>query len=128
MQLSYGLSTEYSNQPSQVKPDIADADQQIYAKYYVSQILQLGEEGIRDAWYKVCIVCYMVMYALTLRKLWVACLYCPECAAVHPTIQNLKPTQRCTLVKLCVDDRQPPAGIQESETDGWNTSAGACGT
>ena len=30
-----------------------DADRQIYAKYYVSQIMQLGEEGIRDAWSKV---------------------------------------------------------------------------
>ena len=53
MQLSYGLSTEYSDKPSQAKADVVDADQQIYAKYYVSQILQLGEEGIRDAWYKV---------------------------------------------------------------------------
>ena len=53
MQLSYGLSTEYSNQPTQDKSEVVNADQQIYAKYYVSQILQLGEEGIRDAWFKV---------------------------------------------------------------------------
>ncbi|KAK9809313.1 hypothetical protein WJX73_004061 [Symbiochloris irregularis] len=50
--LSYGLSGEYTNKPAQARADVVDADQQIYAKYYVSQILQLGEEGIRDAWYK----------------------------------------------------------------------------
>lgn len=54
MQLSYGLSGEYTTKPAQARADVVDADQQIYAKYYVSQILQLGEEGIRDAWYKVC--------------------------------------------------------------------------
>lgn len=33
--------------------DKVDADRQVYAKYYVSQIMQLGEEGIQDAWSKV---------------------------------------------------------------------------
>ena len=55
-QLSFGLSTEYSKKPVQQeeKSDKVDADRQLYAKYYVSQIMQLGEEGIRDAWSKVC--------------------------------------------------------------------------
>ena len=57
VQLSYGLSTEYSNKPTEAKAEEVDADQYIYAKYYVSQIMQLGEEGIRDAWYKVSIYC-----------------------------------------------------------------------
>ena len=54
-QLSFGLSTEYSKKPAQQeeKSDKVDADRQLYAKYYVSQIMQLGEEGIRDAWSKV---------------------------------------------------------------------------
>jgi len=54
-QLSFGLSTEYSKKPAQqdAKSDKVDADRQLYAKYYVSQIMQLGEEGIRDAWSKV---------------------------------------------------------------------------
>ncbi len=52
LQLSYGLSTEYSKSPANAKSDNIDADRQIYAKYYVSQIMQLGEEGIRDAWSK----------------------------------------------------------------------------
>ena len=52
-QLSYGLSAEYSKSSAQDSADKVDADRQIYAKYYVSQIMQLGEEGIRDAWNKV---------------------------------------------------------------------------
>lgn len=57
MQLSYGLSSEYSKGPatgnSAEKAEKVDADRQLYAKYYVSQIMQMGEEGIRDAWNKV---------------------------------------------------------------------------
>ena len=57
MQLSYGLSSEYSKGPgtenSAEKVEKVDADRQLYAKYYVSQIMQMGEEGIRDAWNKV---------------------------------------------------------------------------
>ena len=54
MQLSYGLSSEYSKSPAAEKTDSekVDADRQLYAKYYVSQIMQMGEEGIRDAWNK----------------------------------------------------------------------------
>ena len=54
VQLSYGLSAEYSKSSAQDSAEKVDADRQIYAKYYVSQIMQLGEEGIRDAWSKVC--------------------------------------------------------------------------
>jgi hypothetical protein len=57
VQLSYGLSSEYSKGPatenSAEKAEKVDADRQLYAKYYVSQIMQMGEEGIRDAWNKV---------------------------------------------------------------------------
>ena len=54
VQLSYGLSSEYSKSPAAEKTDSekVDADRQLYAKYYVSQIMQMGEEGIRDAWSK----------------------------------------------------------------------------
>ena len=54
MQLSYGLSSEYSKSPTaeKTKSEKVDADRQLYAKYYVSQIMQMGEEGIRDAWNK----------------------------------------------------------------------------
>lgn len=51
MQLSYGLSTEYAKKPS-ANEDF-NAERQLYSKYYISQILQMGEEGIHDAWNKV---------------------------------------------------------------------------
>ena len=53
LQLSYGLSAEYSKSTAEDSAEKVDADRQIYAKYYVSQIMQLGEEGIRDACSKV---------------------------------------------------------------------------
>jgi len=82
LQLSTGLSSEYSRTPasesssagkggaggaaggggsgassSSAKPGagrrVADADASVYAKYYVNQILQLGEEGIKGAWARV---------------------------------------------------------------------------
>ncbi len=52
MQLSYGLSTEYSNKPTSEGKEKVDADRDVFAKYYVNQILEMGEEGIRDAWHK----------------------------------------------------------------------------
>ena len=51
-QLSYGLSSEYTKKP-QADESKFDADRQLYSKYYVSQIMQMGEEGIHDAWIKV---------------------------------------------------------------------------
>ena len=59
MQLSYGLSSEYQNKPVHDKRlDAIDPDAQVFSKYYLSQILQLDEQGIRDAWHKVCAACY----------------------------------------------------------------------
>ena len=57
-QLSYGLSTEYANKPQAKQSSKFDAERQLYSKYYISQIMQLGEEGIHDAWSKVRIVEY----------------------------------------------------------------------
>ena len=55
MQLSYGLSSEYQNKPVHDRRlDAIDPDAQVFSKYYLSQILQLDEQGIRDAWHKVC--------------------------------------------------------------------------
>ena len=54
LQLSYGLSSEYQAKPVQDKRlDAIDPDAQVFSKYYLSQILQLDEQGIRDAWHKV---------------------------------------------------------------------------
>ena len=53
LQLSYGLSTEYTKKPQATDESKFDADRQLYSKYYVSQIMQMGEEGIHDAWHKV---------------------------------------------------------------------------
>ena len=54
LQLSYGLSTEYSKAPQeQPGRDMVDADRDKYAKFYVHPILNLGEVGIRDAYRKV---------------------------------------------------------------------------
>lgn len=68
LQLSYGLSTEYSKSPADSKSDNIDADRQIYAKYYVSQIMQLGEEGIRDAWSKVCCPLCTLIFLMLYRE------------------------------------------------------------
>ena len=52
--MSYGLSSEYQNKPVHDKRlDAIDPDAQVFSKYYLSQILQLDEQGIRDAWHKV---------------------------------------------------------------------------
>ena len=56
LQLSEGLSSEYIKKPSEAADEKAakfHADRQIYSKYYVNQILQQNEEGLRDAWSKV---------------------------------------------------------------------------
>lgn len=59
-QLSYGLSTEYSKQPQASGQSKVDADRDKYAKFYVHQILSMGEEGIRDAYRRVSAACYTV--------------------------------------------------------------------
>lgn len=53
LQLSYGLSTEYAKKPQASEEAKFNAERQLYSKYYISQILQMGEEGIHDAWSKV---------------------------------------------------------------------------
>lgn len=52
-QLTYGLSTEYTNKPSSEGKEKVDADRDVFAKYYVNQILSMDESGIKDAWHKV---------------------------------------------------------------------------
>jgi len=57
--LSEGLSSEYiknrKTEDGDVDEETAkfDADRQVNSKYFVNQILQQGEEGLRDAWSKV---------------------------------------------------------------------------
>ena len=61
MQLNEGLSSEYIKNRKTEDGDVDestakfDADRQVNSKYFVNQILQQGEEGLRDAWSKVCI-------------------------------------------------------------------------
>ncbi|KAL3157983.1 hypothetical protein ABBQ32_012382 [Trebouxia sp. C0010 RCD-2024] len=56
--LSEGLSSEYiknrKTEDGDVDEETAkfDADRQVNSKYFVNQILQQGEEGLRDAWSK----------------------------------------------------------------------------
>ncbi len=78
-QLSYGLSSEYSKSPAAEKTDSekVDADRQLYAKYYVSQIMQMGEEGIRDAWSKVIVIDLRVCQPLCILGV-LARLSCPS--------------------------------------------------
>jgi hypothetical protein len=53
-QLTTGLSSEYARVKDDHKAEqVAGAEKQICAKYYVQQILGLDEEGIRQAWNKV---------------------------------------------------------------------------
>ena len=55
LQLSEGLSSEYikrSDREGDEKAAKFNADRQIYSKYYVHQVLQQGEESLRDAWTK----------------------------------------------------------------------------
>ena len=55
LQLSEGLSSEYikrSDREGDEKAAKFDADRLIYSKYYVHQVLQQGEESLRDAWTK----------------------------------------------------------------------------
>lgn len=73
MQLSYGLSSEYSKSPAAEKTDSekVDADRQLYAKYYVSQIMQMGEEGIRDSWSKASRQPHpMILYITPRSRAW----------------------------------------------------------
>ena len=53
LQLSYGLSTEYTKRPQAREDSDFNAERHLFSKYYIAQIMQLGEEGIHDAWNKV---------------------------------------------------------------------------
>lgn len=121
MQLSYGLSTEYSNKPAQDKPEVINADQQIYAKYYVSQILQLGEEGIRDAWYKA---------RRPLLAVWLAALVSVGgsfCSKDPPGVQQDPKSPSSDQARtLCCRPLQ--LARPGSVIGGWSTSAGEYGT
>jgi hypothetical protein len=57
LQLTTGLSSEHvARVQDEAKAEkVANAEKQICAKYYVQQILGLDEEGIRQAWNKVCV-------------------------------------------------------------------------
>lgn len=60
LQLSTGLSNEYieaEESDTARAADIAQADRDVCAKYYVQQILSLDEESIQDAWNKVSGTC-----------------------------------------------------------------------
>jgi hypothetical protein len=52
-QLGQGLSSEYTKSAQADKVDQVDADRDVTARYYLNSVLQMGEEGIRDAWSKV---------------------------------------------------------------------------
>lgn len=47
------MSTEYTKRPQAQEDRAFDAERQLFSKYYIAQIMQLGEEGIHDAWSKV---------------------------------------------------------------------------
>jgi hypothetical protein len=60
LQLSTGLSNEYieaEESDTARAADIAQADRDVCAKYYVQHILSLDEESIQDAWNKVSRAC-----------------------------------------------------------------------
>lgn len=53
MQLGQGLSSEYTRSEKTDTAATVDADRDVTARYYLNSVLQMGEEGIRDAWSKV---------------------------------------------------------------------------
>lgn len=54
-QLHAGLSSEHATNVDDEA--IHNADRQICAKYYVSQILGMDEDSIKHAWFKVTAAC-----------------------------------------------------------------------
>lgn len=53
VQLGQGLSSEYTRSERTETAENVDADRDVTARYYLNSVLQMGEEGIRDAWSKV---------------------------------------------------------------------------
>eukprot|EP00884_Botryococcus_braunii_P014255 jgi/Botrbrau1/22830/Bobra.0132s0153.1 len=50
--LGQGLSSEYTRSEKTETATNVDADRNVTARYYLNSVLQMGEEGIRDAWSK----------------------------------------------------------------------------
>jgi hypothetical protein len=72
LQLTTGLSNEHVGKLKASKEDtVNNADKVVCAKYYVQQIMNLDEEGIRQAYFKArlqcCTLCMLV---------WVARCHC----------------------------------------------------
>lgn len=50
--LTYGLSSEYTSEPSNSDESKIDADRSLYSRYYVQSLLSLDEHALKDAWTK----------------------------------------------------------------------------
>ena len=50
--LTYGLSSEYTSEPSNADESKIDADRSLYSRYYVQSLLSLDEHALKDAWTK----------------------------------------------------------------------------
>ena len=50
--LTYGLSSEYTSEPSNSDSKGIDADRSLYSRYYVQSLLNLDEHALKDAWTK----------------------------------------------------------------------------
>lgn len=50
--LTYGLSSEYTSEPSNADTKGIDADRSLYSRYYVQSLLNLDEHALKDAWTK----------------------------------------------------------------------------
>ena len=88
--MNEGLSSEYIKNRKTEDGDVDeptakfDADRQVNSKYFVNQILQQGEEGLRDAWSKVSI-CAQLRCSST-RQAWpVTSHYADQSKQTHPT-------------------------------------------
>jgi hypothetical protein len=52
--LSFGLSSEYAGATSEAAASkAADLDRSLYSKYYVTSLLKLDEDALKNAWSKV---------------------------------------------------------------------------
>ncbi len=105
LQLSEGLSSEYIKNRKTEDADVDeptakfDADRQVNSKYFVNQILQQGEEGLRDAWSKVSntLNCLQIVLRLSLTRTQVVGLsWCKQQALVHVITVKVKPLTTLT--------------------------------
>lgn len=52
--LSFGLSSEYAGATAETaNSKAADLDRSLYSKYYVTSLLKLNEDALKNAWSKV---------------------------------------------------------------------------